>query len=252
VEQVFNSASPTAVRALAGIDLDVGAGAFVLVVGANGSGKSCLLNAIAAGQHTSGAITLAGDDITGLAPHARAARIAMVSQLAEDGSVGEFSVLENLALGRFRHRRAGLGRALSTNLRTETESELARMGLDVGARLESPAAALSGGERQIVALLMALYGRPEVLLLDEPTASLDVGRIHLVEELVTRFACSSAVPVVWVTHDPQQVLRLGNRLLVLQKGRIVADLDAKTKAALGEAEISAWIRGGRAGDPVEP
>ena len=195
------------VRALAPIDFDVGRGEVIALVGANGSGKTTLLRVL------HGVLGHEGTRRTGVA----ALRQAMVFQRP---FLLRLSVWSNLRIALWfaeratpaeeRHARAG--------------QALARVGLD--ALAARPARALSGGEQQRLALARAWATRPELLLLDEPTASLDPDAKTAVEKLLAGFAADGTT-IVFSTHDLGQARRLATRIVHLDAGRI--DLDAPAR-----------------------
>ena len=176
---VFQSPGGPAVRALDDVSLHVPAGQFVVVIGTNGSGKSTLQGAIAGTVPlSSGRITVAGHDITRWSQHARAALVGRVFQDPRAGTAGSLSVLENIAVAACRGRLPGLGWATGRPLRAEAAARLGRIVPGLEKRLDQPIGSMSGGQRQIVTLLMATWHRPELLLLDEHTAA-QIGRAHV-------------------------------------------------------------------------
>src|SRR5580658_5681291 len=172
--KTFHAETPNEVRALQGVDLTIDEGSFVVVIGTNGSGKSTLLNAVAGTfLIDSGAIHLAGQDVTRWPEHRRAALIGRVFQNPFSGTAPSLSVAENIALAARRGRRRGLGWALRSSRLAEMREAIARLNMGLEHRLENPIGTLSGGQRQALTLLMATWLKPSLLLLDEHTAALD-------------------------------------------------------------------------------
>jgi tungstate transport system ATP-binding protein len=191
-----------AVAALQGIDLKVPAGQRLALIGANGSGKSTLLRVL------HGLVPPAGGSVLRDA----AARQAMVFQRPH---MLRTNALNNLALGLWL-RGARWGTA-----REKAYAALARVGLaDIAGR---QARALSGGQQQRLALARAWALSPDVLLLDEPTASLDPHAKREVEALMAEFA-DSGMTLVFASHNLGQVKRLATRVVYLEHGRILADM----------------------------
>lgn len=201
---------PNGVEAVAGLDLSVAAGEFLAVVGPSGSGKSTLLRLIAGLETpTAGSVSIAGADVTARPPRER--DVAMVFQ--EPALFPYLSVFDNLAFGL---RARGIGRA-AVNERVKTVADM--MGLEdlLGRRPET----LSGGQRQRVALGRAVACRPVVFLLDEPLSRLDAPlRASLRGELSALHRRLGAT-MIFVTHDQAEALALGDRVAVMDRGRIV-------------------------------
>jgi putative ABC transport system ATP-binding protein len=166
----FASAGGPSVRAVDGVTMEIGPGSFVVVIGTNGSGKSTLLGAIAGTVPLDGGtIRLAGVDLTRWPEHRRAALVGRVYQDPRAGTAGGLTVLENIAVADRRGHTAGLRWATSRKLREYAARMLAAIVPGLEQRLDQPIGSLSGGQRQIVTLLMATWQRPELLLLDEHT-----------------------------------------------------------------------------------
>src|SRR5262249_8208945 len=145
VRKTFAPGTPNEVRALQGLDLEVAAGSFVIVIGTNGSGKSSLLGAVAGSFPVdAGRLRIAGRDVTRWPEHRRARLLGRVFQNPYAGTAPELSVAENLALAAARGRRRGLGWALGARLRREIAERVRGLGRGLDARREEPTGALSG------------------------------------------------------------------------------------------------------------
>ncbi len=174
LSKTFNPGTPNELRALQAIDLTVNDGSFVVVIGTNGSGKSTLLNAVAGSFCVdSGAISLAGADITKWAEPRRAKLIGRVFQNPFSGTAASMSIAENLAMAAHRGKPRRLGWLLRQHLVSQMRDRVSQLNMGLEDRLKNPIGSLSGGQRQALTLLMATWLRPEVLLLDEHTAALD-------------------------------------------------------------------------------
>jgi putative tryptophan/tyrosine transport system ATP-binding protein len=233
LRHTFNPGAPAEMRALQGIDLVLERGAFAIVLGTNGSGKSTLLNAVAGSfVPNHGSIHLGGDDITRWPEHRRATLIGRVFQNPFSGTAPSMTVAENLALAAHRTRQGGLGRALSRQRRGEIAEQVERLGTGLEGRLDTPIGLLSGGERQALTLLMATFERPQLLLLDEHTAALDPKGgeqvLRLTQEIVSRLRLTT----VMVTHSLSQAVRLGDRALMMHRGRVVHEWSGIRKRRL--------------------
>jgi putative ABC transport system ATP-binding protein len=181
VAKTFNSGTPNEVRSLRGVNLELAAGSWVIIIGTNGSGKSTLLNAVA-GMFLvdEGTIRLAGCDVTRWPEHARAELIGRVFQNPFSGTSPSLTIEENLSLAALRGRGRGLGWGLKQSLVGRMRDEVNRLNMGLENRLGNAIGSLSGGQRQALTLLMATWLRPELLLLDEHTAALDPKSADLV------------------------------------------------------------------------
>ncbi|MCE9629520.1 MAG: ATP-binding cassette domain-containing protein [Planctomycetia bacterium] len=236
----FAAAGGPRVRAVDDVSLTIPAGTFVVVIGTNGSGKSTLLGSIAGTVRlTGGSIRLAGHEITAWTQHARAALIGRVFQDPRAGTAGSLTVLENLAVAACRGRPAGLGWATTAALRAEAAARLARIVPGLEARLDQPIGSLSGGQRQIVTLVMATWHRPELLLLDEHTAALDPAAADRVVQATARLIREERLTALMVTHSLAQAASLGDRLILIHRGRVELDVDGPAKRRLTADDLAA-------------
>jgi len=240
VTVTFSAPGGPLVRAVDGVSATLSAGSFVVVIGTNGSGKSTLLGAIAGTVRVdSGSIRLAGQDITRWREDQRARLVGRVFQDPRAGTAASLTVLENIAVAACRGTRADLSWATSRGLRDEAAARLGAIVPGLEGRLDQPIGSLSGGQRQIVTLVMATWRRPELLLLDEHTAALDPRSAELVIGLTTRLVAKSSSTTIMVTHSMQQAATLGDRLVAMHRGRVYLDVSGAEKSRLGEADLLA-------------
>jgi putative tryptophan/tyrosine transport system ATP-binding protein len=234
LSHTFGRGGPNEVTALQRVDLALEAGAFVMVFGPNGSGKSTLLSAVAGDfVPDSGSIRVGGVDVTHQPAHERARVIGRVSQEPAVGTAPRLTVAENLALaGQRAATRRGLRAALSARARRELADRVVGLGMGLEDRLDTPMAQLSGGQRQALALLMATLVRPELLLLDEHMAALDPRSAEEVLRLTQEMIERDRLTVLMVSHSMQQVVRLGDRAVMMHRGRIVQDFTGTRKRRL--------------------
>jgi len=197
------------ITALDGVTLEVGAGELVAVVGASGSGKSTLLRAVAGLVHLdSGSVTIGGRDVTGLAPGART--VALVPQ--ELPLYPHLDVAANIAFGEAARRTPLAERA------AKIDRAVAMLGL--AHLLDRRPESLSGGERQRIALARALVRRPSVFLLDEPLSGLDGATRLQLRADIRRVQQETGTAMLYVTHDPQEAMAIGDRVAVLAAGHV--------------------------------
>ena len=230
----FFPETPSEQRALEGVDLAVEPGGFVVVIGINGSGKSTMLNAIAGSVALDrGVVRIAGQDVTRWPEHRRAALIGRVFQNPFSGTAPHLTVAENLAIASQRGRRRGIfQRRAGSARRAQLAEQLANMGLGLEHRLDTPVGVLSGGQRQALTLLMATVVRPSLLLLDEHTAALDPRSAEQVLRLTEETVARDHLTTLMVTHSMHQAVRLGDRLLLVHRGRIIEDISGTRKRRL--------------------
>jgi putative ABC transport system ATP-binding protein len=225
VSLVFHPGTPSELRALDTVDLELEQGTFTVVVGTNGSGKSSLLNAIAGSLALAGGrVHLDGQEVTHWTEQRRARLISRVFQNPFTGTASDLSVAENLALAAGRGGHRLLRRALGHDRRQTIQETVAQLGMGLEDRLDTPMELLSGGQRQALTVLMATMVRPTLLLLDEHTAALDPRSAEQVTRLTRGAITRAGLTTLMVTHSMTQAVQLGDRVLVMHRGRVVYDL----------------------------
>lgn len=226
----FNPGTTDEKRALDDLSLHAEHGDFISIIGANGAGKSTLFNAIAGSFLTdSGEILLDGEDITLMPEHKRAKRIGRLFQDPMRGSAPGMTIEENLALA------AGTGGWLSHVTRAEKQrfrDRVALLGMGLEDRMRQPVGLLSGGQRQALTLMMATFHPPKLLLLDEHTAALDPGTAEKVLTLTKQIVQENGLTCLMITHNMLSALELGNRTIMMHRGRIVMDVSGAERDAL--------------------
>lgn len=229
--------------ALNGVSLTVNEGDFVTVIGSNGAGKSTLLNTVSGTIiPDSGEIRVGDRTVTRLPEHRKARWISRVFQDPMKGSSPTLTIEQNMAIAQRRGLSRGLSRGVTRARRQEFTEELKTLQLGLENRLGAKVGLLSGGQRQALSLLMATFSAPEILLLDEHTAALDPQRAQHVTEITERIVNERHLTTLMVTHNMEQALRLGNRLIMLHEGRILFELDAEQKRGATVADLLAEFR----------
>ncbi|AJK68811.1 ABC transporter ATP-binding protein [Corynebacterium marinum] len=219
--------------ALDNVSLTMDEGDFVTVIGSNGAGKSTLLNAVSGRLPVdSGTVQIDGKKVNRLPEYKRAQYVGRVFQDPLAGTAPNLTIEENLSLALLRGKRRGLGRGLNRKRREEFVEKLASLELGLEDRLAAKVGLLSGGQRQALSLLMAGFTNPRIMLLDEHTAALDPQRAELVTGLTERIVSEGGLTTLMVTHNMEQAIRLGNRLIMMHEGRIVYEADQATKSKL--------------------
>lgn len=230
------------VVALEGVTLVLGEGEVATVIGSNGAGKTTLLNVIAgACRPDRGRVLLAGRDITRWPVHKRAHLIGRVYQDPLRGTAAHMTVLENLALA---SRKGGrrLWPLVNRRRRQALHAAVAQLGMGLEKRLQEKVAHLSGGERQALTVLMATLTRPKLLLLDEHTAALDPANAERVLRITEELVHENRITTLMVTHRMDQALAVGERLVMMHKGRVILDMGAGEKGRLQVEDLVALFR----------
>jgi putative ABC transport system ATP-binding protein len=233
IHKTFNAATVNEVYALQGIDLSIAAGEFVTIIGTNGSGKSTLLNVLAGTiLPDAGTIFINDKDVTARRDFERAPFIARVFQNPFMGTAPDMTIAENLLIASLRGKRHHLKIGLGRKRRAFFRDRVAQLEMQLEDRLDHVIGSLSGGQRQAVSLLMAVIEKPDVLLLDEHTAALDPKSAAQIVALTKTFVEAEGLTTFMVTHSMQQALDLGNRTLMMHRGRIIDDIPTREKSRL--------------------
>ncbi len=233
VKKTFNRGTVTEKRALTGVDLTLADGDFVTVIGGNGAGKSTLLNMIAGVYPLdSGTVELDGEDISRLSEPKRAKYLGRVFQDPMRGTAADMQIEENLALAKRRGERRTLRWGITRAEREEYAELLKKLDLSLETRMQAKVGLLSGGQRQALTLLMATLTNPRVLLLDEHTAALDPKTAAKVLDLTEQIVAERKLTTLMVTHNMNDAIRLGNRLIMMHEGRVIYNVAGDEKRAL--------------------
>ena len=233
VYKTFNPGTITEKTALNGVNLTLAKGDFVTVIGGNGAGKSTMLNAIAGTFPVDrGNILLGGREITRLPEHKRAALLGRVFQDPMTGTASTMQIEENLALAARRGQRRTLKTGITRQEREAYREKLKKLGLGLEDRMTAKVGLLSGGQRQALTLLMATLKKPKLLLLDEHTAALDPRTAQKVLELSEQIVTENHLMTLMVTHNMRDAIRYGNRLIMMNEGRVILDISGEEKKRL--------------------
>ena len=240
ISKTFNPGTVNEKVALENVNLHLDDGDFATIVGSNGAGKSTLFNAIA-GEFIAdtGTITLDGRDITFLPDFKRSKAIGRMFQDPLRGTAPHMTIEENLALAARRGSRRTFKWGISRAEREEYRALLAPLGLGLEDRLTTKVGLLSGGQRQALTLLMASLKKPKLLLLDEHTAALDPKTAAKVLELSDRIVAENGLTTMMVTHNMKDAIAHGNRLIMMDAGRVVLDIAGREKQKLTVPDLLA-------------
>jgi putative ABC transport system ATP-binding protein len=226
VTKIFGKGTVNEHTALSNFSLSLKDGDFVTIVGSNGAGKSTLFNAICGTFWCEkGQIILDGKNITYAQEHKRAKEIGRVFQDTMKGTAPDMTIEENLALAYSKGRTRTFQLAVNDKMRNFFKEQLARYNMGLEDRLKTKVGLLSGGQRQVVTLLMCTLSVPKLLLLDEHTAALDPATAEKVMEITKQIVGENKITTMMITHNLNQALTTGNRTIMMDSGELILDIN---------------------------
>ena len=238
ISKVFNKDTVNEKKAITNLNLHLNEGDFLTIIGSNGAGKSTLLNCIAGTyQIDDGSIVLDGNDITKLKQFERAKYIARVFQDPLLGTAADMEIQENLSLTLHRGEKRNLRYGITNKEKELFKQNLSLLNLQLEDRLTSKVGLLSGGQRQGLTLLMATIKKPSLLLLDEHTAALDPITARNVLEITDKLVNENHITTIMVTHNMQDAIDYGNRLIMMNDGKIIFDISGEQKKKLKKEDL---------------
>lgn len=245
ISKTFNPGTVNEKRALYQVNLNLADGDFATIIGSNGAGKSTMFNAITgAFLVDEGSIILDGKNITFAREHVRSKVIGHLFQDPLLGTAPHMTIEENMALAYLRaskSRYAYFSRISGADKKKFRE-QLSLLDMGLEDRMKQPVGLLSGGQRQALTLLMATMVTPKILLLDEHTAALDPATAEKVLKLTKDIVAERKITCLMVTHNMQQALELGNRILMMDSGSIVLDVKDEEKAGMTTDDLLEQFR----------
>ncbi len=238
INKTFNKGTVNESRIFNGFSLEVKEGEFVSIVGSNGSGKTTLLNLISGNiSPDEGKIILKGEDITSQKEYVRARRIGRVFQDPSKGTANDMTIAQNMAMADNKGKPYSLTRGLNKKRIDYYKSLLSEMNLGLENRMGVKVGTLSGGQRQVLTLIMACMTPIDVLLLDEHTAALDPKTSEQIMVLTDRIVKEKGITTLMVTHNLRYAVDYGSRLLMFDKGNTVIDVDGDKKKELKVKDV---------------
>ena len=217
--------------------------AITMIVGNNGSGKSTLLNIIAGSvKQDQGHVLLNNKILDTIPEHRRSPQIVTVFQNPQMGTSGELTVFENLRLATISGKSRLLTWGMTRTFKAEMLEHLSQLSMNLENKADQLVQNLSGGQRQAIALLMAVLQKPSVLLLDEPTAALDPKAAEQVLQLAHQFSKKYQLCTLMVTHKMAEVLEYADRVIQVHEGKIERDINRSELSALTVNDLYGWFK----------
>ncbi|PKM85934.1 MAG: ABC transporter ATP-binding protein [Firmicutes bacterium HGW-Firmicutes-12] len=238
IKKIFNQGTPDERIVFNDFSLQVEKGEFITLVGGNGSGKSTLFNLISGILlPDSGNITLNDLDITTMLEHKRAHMIGRIFQDPLKGTAPHMTVEENLSIAYMRSTKRSLFSRISKKDKVYLQERVAQLGLGLEDRMQAQVGLLSGGQRQAMTMSMATITTPKLLLLDEHTAALDPVSAEKVMNLTRKIVSELGITTIMITHNISSAIETGNRIIMLDSGRIVVDIKGEKRDKLTKQEL---------------
>ena len=209
---------------LKGVDLTLSPGEFCILIGSNGSGKSTLMRCVS-GEYDIDSGTINSNNKV----------IASVTQEIAKGTIPEMTLLENITLSKLLDKSASF--SFYKKHREEAISVVKELGIGLEKYIDQPLSSLSGGQRQMIATLMAIHSKPNVLLLDEHTSALDPKAQNLLMEYTVKNISKNKITTIMITHKLDDAIRYGDRIIMLHQGKIVFDIKGKEKQSLNVSQL---------------
>ena len=233
------------------LSLDIKKGDSITIIGSNGAGKSTLLNLISGSlQADEGQIFLKGKNIIQEPEYKRCQWIGRVFQDPSKSTAPNMTIIENLAMAQNKKKPFNLTRGVNSSLIPQWKEMLQSLELGLENQMNTKVSLLSGGQRQALALVMATMSEPDILLLDEHTAALDPKTSERIVELTAKIIKEKGITTLMVTHNLNQAISMGNRLIMIHKGEVLFDIRGEEKKQLTLEKLLEYFEKAQSDDLV--
>ena len=238
LSKTFAPGTPNEHKALNDISLHLNKGEFVTIIGSNGAGKSTLFNAVCGTFIADkGSIFLSGKDITSAPDYKRSKLIGRVFQDPMKGTAPNLTIEENIALAYSRRKSFNFSTAIKKHERNFFREKLASFGMGLEDRMRTKVGLLSGGQRQVVTMLMCTIVTPKLLLLDEHTAALDPATSEKIMEITNNVIKENNLTTMMITHNINSALKTGNRTIMMDSGSIILDIKGEERDNMSLSDL---------------
>lgn len=242
ISKTFNKGQPNAVYAVKDLSIEIKSEEFLMLLGANGSGKSTLLNLIAGTEKPdSGKIFFDDKQVNGLPEYRRSKWVARVFQNPFNGTAPDLSILDNFRLAAIRTQKKKLTVGINSEFRETVRTRIKELGMGLESKLDQQVGTLSGGQRQAITLLMSVMDKTRILLLDEPSAALDPKTAKVVLQLADRLIREYRLTAILITHNLRDAYQYGDRLVQMEEGQIIRDLNGVERSQIQPAAMLEWF-----------
>ncbi|RKX93265.1 MAG: ABC transporter ATP-binding protein [Spirochaetes bacterium] len=237
LSKVFHEGTVNENRAINNINLSVKEGDFITIIGSNGAGKTTLFNLISGNIFPSaGRIEINGRDVTKDPEYRRAAYVGRIFQNPTMGTAETMTLEDNMTIAYYKGCK-GLRKSLNNKLRDFFREKLSDLDMGLENRLKDNVGLFSGGQRQALTLLMMVISKPDLILLDEHTAALDPGNARMILNLTLKYVEEYKLTTMMITHNMGHAIKYGNRLLMMDSGEIIYDIEGDTKKSITREEL---------------
>lgn len=238
IDKYYNHGTVNETCLFKDFNLRINKGEFVAVVGSNGSGKTTMLNMMCGSiSHEKGSISIAGKDITKMKEYVRNKRIGRVYQNPSMGTCPTMSILENMSIADNKGKSFGLTKGVNKARKAYYQELLATLNLGLEDKMDVMVGALSGGQRQAMALLMSTLTDIDFLILDEHTAALDPKTADTIMDLTAKIVAEKQITTIMVTHNLRYAVEYGDRLLMMHQGECIMDKAGDEKKMIKTEDI---------------
>ncbi len=237
INKRFHETTPNEVHLIKGLNLQIKKGDFITIIGSNGAGKTTLFNLISGNLlPSSGSIFINQREVTNDPEYKRANTIGRIFQDPLLGTASGMTLEDNMMIT-FKKGFKWLSISLGKKMREFFKTELIRLDMGLESRMKENVCMLSGGQRQALTLLMTVLSNPKILLLDEHTAALDPRNAAIVMYLTQKFIQDHSLTTLMITHNMKHAIEFGNRLLMMDSGEIIIDIEGDEKKKLTPGKL---------------